>query len=382
VRGRTWRLCTHRCTSRSSAQPSAAGATRTLPVYPKQSDATHLSTSNQEIEHWVFGNVFYFNIPKTVIDPPAGKVELTPMFHYDEQAHRMGGVTLRWLRGRPFGVGQSGQQQPELAVSAALGHMDVWTVLENSMQSLLDDPRRRWTGDGWGGRLYEHTYKTWYALMNCGLRVPIAAGTSYGRLSRLGFNRVYARLGGKLTHATWAAALTRGDGFVTNGPLLWLRAGTEGRPCDRLPGDGVALDRSGKVRLHVELASRHDIRRLEILQNGKVAVGLDVKQPGDPFKWTGTIDVKHPCWLAARCFGEHKGRYPHAAARNQFAHTNALFVTVGGRRPTSATDAARFVKEIDALIAYAPNLPTDETRRRAMAAYRKARAYFARQAQP
>jgi len=353
-----------------------------LPAYPKQSDPTHLSTSNQEIEHWVFGNVFYYNIPRTVIDPPAGKAELTPMFHYDEQAHRMGGISLRWLRGRPFGVGASGQQQPELAVNAALGHMDVWSVLENSMQNLLDDPRRRWAGDGWGGRLYEHTYRTWYALMNCGLRIPIAAGTSYGRLSRIGFNRVYAKVEGQLTNASWAAALKRGDGFVTNGPLLRLRAGAAGRPADRLAGDGIALDRPGKVRLDAELISRHPVRRMEILQNGKVIVGLGVERPGEPVRWTGTVDVKQPCWLAARCFGEHKPRYPHCAAHNQFAHTNALFVTVGGRRPTSPSDAGRFVKEIDALVAYAPKLPTDRMRQRAMTAYRKAREYFARQAQP
>ena len=353
-----------------------------MPAWPRDSDATHLVTSNQEIEHWQFGNVFYYNIPRTVTDPPTPAPEHTPMFHYDEQAHALGGITLRWLRARPFSTTWHGQAQPELAVSAALGHMDVWTVLENSMQNLLDDPQRKWTGDGWGGRLYENTYRTWYALANCGLRVPAAAGTSYGRLSRLGFNRVYAKVGGKLSDAAWAAALKRGDGFVTNGPLLWLRAGRdEGKP-DRLPGDGLDLDRPGKVALSVELISRHPVRLVEVLRNGRVIArkDLDAADAGKGLTWAVAADLAEPSWFAARCFGEHAPRYPHQAARNQFAHTNLLFVTIAGRRPASSADAARFVQEIDALIDHAPKLPTDDLRRRALETYRRARRRFADQA--
>ncbi len=347
-----------------------------LPFYRESSDAAHLSTSNQEIEHWSFGNVFYFNIPRTVLDPKEGRPEITPMFHYDEQAHAMGGIALRWLRARPFSKKWHGQGQPELAVSAALGHMDCWGVLENSMQNLLDSPQRRWNGDGWGGRLYENTYRTWYALANCGLRIAVHAGTSYGRLSRVGFNRVYCKVPGRLTNASWAAALKRGDGFVTNGPLLWLRAN------GKLPGDGVALPRPGKVKLAVELASRHPVRLVEIVSNGEVILRRDVADAGKGLLWEQTVAVERPSWFAARCFGEHEPRYVHMACRNQFAHTNMLFVTVGGKRPRSAADAGPFVKEIDALIGHAPKLATEEMRTRSIAEYRKARAFFARQAGP
>jgi len=351
-----------------------------MPTYPEDCDATHLVTSNQEVEHWKFGNVFYFNIPRTVTDPPGGKPEWAPMFHYDEQAHALGGITARWLRGRPFSAQWHGQSQPELAVSAALGHMDVWGVLENSMQNLLDDPRRKWNGAGWGGRLYETTYRTWYALLNCGLRIPPSAGTSYGRLSRLGFNRVYAKVRGKLTTASWAAALKRGDGFVTNGPLLWLSAGRAGRPADRLPGERLDLDRPGKVTLRVELASAHPVRSVQVLRNGRVVWEKPAGDVGQPTAWEFEADADAPCWFAARCFGEHLPRYVHHAAHNQFAHTSPLFVTLRGSRPRSPADAARFVKEIDALIAFAPKLATESLRRRATAAYSKARAYFASQA--
>lgn len=340
------------------------------------SDPLHLSAENQEIEHWNFGNAFYFKIQTSVQDPVEGPPEMTPLFHYDRQAHDMGGITLRYLRSRPFNPRGGGQQQPELAVSAALGLMDVWTVLENSMQNLLGDPRNRWSGHGWpDDRIYAHTYRTWYALADCGLRIPIAAGTSYGRLTRLGFNRVYARVDGDLTTATWAAALVRGDGFVTNGPLLWLQVD------GRLPGDGLTLDAPGRVKANIQLVSQHPVRLVEILQNGRVVRSRELPrdQPHQELEWEEVLPVDKPCWFAARCFGEADIRFPHQASPNQFAHTNLLMVTVAGKRPTSATRAARFVDEIDALINFAPNIPSDSMQRRALKRYHQARTYFAAQ---
>jgi hypothetical protein len=345
---------------------------RELPFYPDSSDATHLACSAQEIEHWNFGNVFFFGIPTTVLDPKSPDPEMTPFFHYDEQCHKMGGVTIRYLRARPFAPQGGGQQQPELAVSATLGYMDLWSVLDNSMQNLLDDPKAKWSGDGWpSDPLYEHTYKTWYSLLNCGIRIPASAGTSWQRLSRIGFNRVYARCPGKLGASEFAAALKRGDGFVTNGPLLWLRAN------GRLPGDGLALNAPAEVKVSVELACRHPVELVQILCNGEVAAERKLEKFGGRFSWEKAFRVDAPCWFAARCFGTHRPRYPHSASQNHFAHTNPLVVAVAGKRPSSPKDAARFVAEIDALIEFAPNIPTPELRSRSLDVYRKARQYFA-----
>ena len=341
------------------------------------SDTLHLSAENQEIEHWNYGNAFFFDIPTSVQDPGEGPVEMTPLFHYDEQAHDMNGITLRYMRSRPFNPRGGGQQQPELAVSAALGLMDVWTVMENSMQNLLGNPRNRWSGQGWpDDNIYAHTYKTWYAFAGCGLRIPIAAGTSYGRLTRLGFNRVYARVDGDLTCASWAAALVRGDGFVTNGPLLWLKVN------DHFPGDGLALDARGRVKVNVQLVSQHPVRLVEIIQNGEVVSSrnLVADQPNQKLEWEEVLSVDEPCWFAARCFGEADVRYPHQAAPNQFAHTNILMVTVAGRKPASATSAGQFVDEIDALIEFAPDIPSRSMQRRALKLYDDARRFYAAQA--
>lgn len=341
-----------------------------LTVNPQVSEPTHLVFGQQEIEHWNFGNSFYINIPHTVTDIQSRDPMMTPMFFYDQQCHELGGVTLRWLRARPFAPRGNGQQQPELAVDVALGHLDVWQVMDNSMQSSLDTPEARWTGDGWGrSSLYEHTYKTWYALMNCGLRVPISAGTSYGRLSRLGFNRVYVKCNTQLTLGEFARALKRGDGFVTNGPLLWLRAN------GKLPGDGPSLDKPGQVKLEVEIYSRHPVELVEILQNGETILSTRPTNFDGHLMFAYTVQVDRPSWFAARCFGTYEPRYPHSACRNQFAHTNASFVTVAGEAPSSPRDAARFVKEIDQLVAFVPYIP-EGLRKRSMQEFIRARTYF------
>ena len=342
-----------------------------LVVSPEVSDATHVVFGQQEIEHWNFGNSFYINIPHTVTDVQTQDPTLTPMFFYDQQCHELGGVTLRWLRSRPFAPKGNGQQQPELAVDVALGYLDVWQVMDNSMQSSLDMPEAKWNGDGWGrSSLHEHTYKTWYGLMNCGLRVPISAGTSYGRLSRLGFNRVYVKCATNLTLGEFARALKKGDGFVTNGPLLWLRAN------GRLPGDGPALDKPGPVELEVDICSRHPVDLVEILQNGEVIFSKRLTGFDGHLTLTHTVQVEAPSWFAARCFGTYEPRYPHSACRNQFAHTNASFVTVAGKMPASSQDAVRFVSEIDRLIAFLPDIP-QELRERSMQEFMRARIYFA-----
>ena len=342
-----------------------------LAVNPEVSDAPHLVFGQQEIEHWNFGNSFYINIPHTVTDVQTQDPVMTPMFFYDQQCHELGGVTLRWLRSRPFAPKGNGQQQPELAVDIALGYLDVWQVMDNSMQSSLDTSEARWNGDGWGrSSLYEHTYKTWYALMNCGLRVPISAGTSYGRLSRLGFNRVYVKCAAELTLEKFARALKRGDGFVTNGPLLWLKAN------GNLPGDGLALDRAGPVELEVEIYSRHPVNLVEILQNGNVIFSKRPTSFGGHLTFEHTVQLEGPSWFAARCFGTYEPRYPHSGCRNQFAHTNASFVTVADEMPGSSRDAARFVSEIDQLVAFVPSIP-EGLRKRSMQEFLRARMYFA-----
>jgi hypothetical protein len=122
---------------------------------------------------------------------------------------------------------------------------------------------------------------------------------------------------------------------------------------------------------------RYALDRVQLVRNGKIVAERRLGDFDGRLTWKEKVAVPEPCWLAARSFGTHRPRYPHCASRFHFAHTNPLFVTVAGKGPRSPGDAARFRAEIDALIEFAPQIPTPELRSRALDAYRKARRYFA-----
>src|SRR5690606_9362083 len=73
-------------------------------------------------------------------------------------------------------------------------------------------------GNGrWSEAIYHH-------LLNCGLRIPPAAGSGSGNNGNpVGTNRTYAYCGERATPASWLAAMKAGQVMVTNGPLLRVK---------------------------------------------------------------------------------------------------------------------------------------------------------------
>ena len=73
---------------------------------------------------------------------------------------------------------------------------------------------------------HKATAEVWYRLLNCGFRLPTAAGTdameNYASLrGPLGTNRVYVSVPkGPLTIAPWLEGIKKGRTFATNGPLI------------------------------------------------------------------------------------------------------------------------------------------------------------------
>src|SRR6185503_5613712 len=94
----------------------------------------------------------------------------------------------------------------------------------------------RWTQD-----IYFH-------LLNSGLRVPPSAGSASGVLPNpVGYNRVYVHTGERLDYEAWWQGLKTARSFVTNGPLLLVRAD------DKLPGEVFEWKAPQKIKLHVQL---------------------------------------------------------------------------------------------------------------------------------
>ena len=95
------------------------------------------------------------------------------------------------------------------------------------------------------GRWSETVY---YHVLNCGLRIPPAAGSGSGfNDSPVGTNRVYVFCGNEFSHEAWWEGLKAGRVFVTNGPLL--RPMVEGQP------PGYVFQSTPAARSHSRSAS-------------------------------------------------------------------------------------------------------------------------------
>jgi hypothetical protein len=83
-------------------------------------------------------------------------------------------------------------------------------------------------GDGKSGgekEWIEFTHQTYWALLNCGMRLQPTAGTATGvHPVPIGFGRVYVHTPGGFQYDRWIEGLKRGDSFVTTGPMLFVRS--------------------------------------------------------------------------------------------------------------------------------------------------------------
>src|SRR6516162_2323771 len=122
----------------------------------------------------------------------------------------------------------------------------------------------------------------YYNLLNCGLRIPPSAGSASGVLPNpVGYNRVYVHVGKELTWNKWWEGLRAGRSFVTNGPLLRVKANGE------LPGHvfTAAAGKEVTVELKAELTTRDTIRFVEIVKDGEVEERVSVED----FARTGSL---------------------------------------------------------------------------------------------
>jgi len=112
------------------------------------------------------------------------------------------------------------------------------------------------------------TQEIYYHILNTGIRIPPSAGSASGVLGNpLGYNRVYVHLDDAFSETAWWDGLAKGNCFVTNGPLLRVRAN------GRLPGAVFAAD-GGKalsLKLDVQLTTLDRLSKLEVIQNGSVS---------------------------------------------------------------------------------------------------------------
>src|SRR5256885_11635747 len=129
----------------------------------------------------------------------------------------------------------------ELPVDVALGKVDYLEVM------------------GYSDHLI--TSEIWYRLLNCGFRIPAAAGTdAFPNFASLrgppGLVRVFVHSGAKLDHQSWLAGIKAGRTFVTNAPLLEFSIAGRGI------GDGIHASAARRLAARVRLRSNVPVDHL------------------------------------------------------------------------------------------------------------------------
>ena len=198
---------------------------------------------------------------------------------------------------------------------------------------------------------HKSTAEVWYKLLNCGFRLPTAAGTDFmGNYASLrgpaGLNRVYAEVPvGSLRLEPWLDSIKAGRTFATNGPLLRFELGL------KTPGGEIKLDKKQDVSFRAALGSIVPLDHLQIVCNGRVARELELSADHRTASVEGKVPLESSGWCLLRAFND-KAEYP-ILDLYPYATTSPVYVSMAGAPLHSTEDAAYFLIWMERLIAAA-----------------------------
>jgi hypothetical protein len=305
--------------------------------------------------------LLFFNLPKQLDAESAGRGPWSSSLI--KEARALGG---RVVSRTPYAW--------EVPVWLAGGQLDAVNLINH--HALRDDvldnekdgrPRDRslFPGRTGNGRWSEAVY---YHALNCGLRIPPAAGSGSGENDNpVGTNRVYVYCGDEFSDEAWWEGLEAGRVFVTNGPLL--RPMVEGHP----PGYVFRIDEGSTLTLEIalDLATRVPVEYLQIVKNGSVENEVRLadwtKQKGrfPPLRFDASG------WFLVRAVTTNQRIY-------QFASSGPYYVEKAGRPRVSRRSVQFFLDWIEAADArvHAMKELDDQRRQALLAEHQSARGFF------
>ena len=277
------------------------------------------------------GALLYFNLPKPLDLSGSGPEYPSPMTFVAEARRRAGAGV--WIDiEKPFWW--------DVPIWLASGQVDSIGLANNHMnrRGMRDEeawgkPRDKQRLPAPRGNGF-WTQEIYYHILNCGLRIPPSAGSASGVLPNpVGYNRVYVHLDGDLSYSGWWDGLRAGRVFVTNGPLLRVKAD------GRLPGHvftsaaGEALD----IKLDAALTTRDAISALEIIKDGQV----ERRVPYEEWARTGTLGrvrFERSGWFLVRTIADDPETF-------RFASTDPYYIEIGAAPRRISKSSARFFRD-------------------------------------
>jgi TolB protein len=195
---------------------------------------------------------------------------------------------------------------------------------------------------------YDATLPLWYRLLNCGFRIPAAAGTDCF-LNRIrsfppGWGRCYVRLSDGLDYDDWIEGQRLGHSFISTGPMIDFQVN------GKRPGESITLAGSGSTRLSVSIGiqSQYPRSQLEIISNREIVDRVKLKpvDDGENVHYERLIGVDRSGWIAARVRGGAPSDY---VGRRQVAHANPVYINMVGKPMEIGANSEYFLSWIDRL---------------------------------
>lgn len=213
--------------------------------------------------------------------------------------------------------------------------------------SRLPGPR----GNGfWSQEIYYH-------ILNAGIRIPPSAGSASGVLPNpVGYNRVYVHLDDqKLTRNAWFAALAAGRCFVTNGPLLRVKANGD------LPGGVMRLagDKPQMVEISIQLTTNDRVSAIEIIHNGNVVQTIPCADQTDQHL-KASLNIDHPGWFLVRANADVENTFRFASTAPWYIESDS------GQAYISQTSSQFFLDWVNERIERVNTNVTDDAERQSV----------------
>ena len=205
---------------------------------------------------------------------------------------------------------------------------------------------------------FVHELNIWYHTLNCGFRTRLAGETDFPCMSdeRVGGGRSYVQLTGPLSYNEWCEALRQGRSYVSDGRVHLMDFAAKGHAVGA-GGNEIALDAPARLTLtaraacllpeeaagkpdpdrrpywtpeHARISGTRDVI-VEAVVNGRAVATERLHGDGSLRDLQFDIPLDRSSWVALRMPGS--------------AHTNPIFVTVGGRPIRASRKSAAWCLE-------------------------------------
>lgn len=290
-----------------------------------------------------YGHVMFLRLRNLVQPVSRGHIlasqfdpDYPPLCFCCDEARDQGGVVIWCHNGR-------GMEAP---VAAALGKLDAFNLF---------DPF-------WG----DPEYDLWYAMLNCGFRLPASTGTDWFVCSN---NRVYVQTRGAFSYQDWLEGMKAGRTFITNGPVLDLTLDGQGL------GQTVEHPGGGQVEVEVSFTSHYPVERVELVADGEVVHRWEWPEGRRQGHERQAVRCDRDGWLAARLWGNSRDSFGHSL----WAHTSPIWVRCGTPPLSRPAAAALFRRSIDESIAWVNHrgrFSNDGQRQEVIELFRRGREVF------